>query len=404
MSSPEYDSIWLQLCSELRIKLPEDHYTQWVENFSIVKVAKNKIVIGCYDETIKSFFADNYEIEIANAANIACGSLVTIKYTRIKQPANSVDAEGFGNDVRTKISVKNLIAAVVCVIFAFVLLVLGVNFVKNFNFKESFYTVSSRKVYEPFRIIQISDLHETSFGNNNENLIKRIKKLNPDLIVFTGDIVESSSFNESTRALLKACADLTASYYVYGNNEEEAAFDSTMTLDDLDKKFGSETKLLSSDKELKKAIESTGVKVLMNEYVTVDIKGNKVDIFGCLTANPSAFWNYAGVNFNKYANENTGNFKLFITHEPYVFTELPDENYGDAALAGHTHGGIIKVPVLGALYEKSYGLFPERKGYVVKGKTTVNHTQLIIDSGLSNKGIVRIGNQPELVIVDVNGH
>lgn len=410
MSSPEFDSIWMQLCSELRMKLPEDHYIRWEENFRIEKVDKNKITIGYFDDEAKDFFTQNYVVEVANAANIACGGLVTIKYARVKRPVNSVEAGGFGESSGFKISIKNLIAAIVCIVVAFCVLVVGFNFVRNFNFTETFYTISSRKVYEPFRIIQISDLHEVSYGSNNSKLIERIEKLNPDVIVFTGDIVENVSFNESTRELFKACAAKTNTYYVYGNNEEKASFGNTMTLKDLDDAFGftddnrNPSKLISSDKGLRKAIEETGVKVLMNEYETVNIKGNNVDIFGCLTANPSAFWPYAGVNFNKYVNENPGNFKLFLTHEPYVFSELSEEEYGDAALAGHTHGGVIVLPGLGPVYEKSYGLFPELNGYNVRGKFYSNDTQVIIDRGLSNKGLVRIGNQPELVIIDVNGH
>ena len=71
--------------------------------------------------------------------------------------------------------------------------VIGCNYVVNRNFKESFYSVSSLKVNNKIRIIQISDLHSTSYGKDNKKLIDRVEKLKPDLIIYTGDITDSKS-------------------------------------------------------------------------------------------------------------------------------------------------------------------------------------------------------------------
>ena len=71
-------------------------------------------------------------------------------------------------------------------------------------------------------------------------------------------------------------------------------------------------------------------------------------------------------------------------------------------ICGHTHGGVMRVPVLGPLYTKEGGVFPERKGDFVYGRYNVAGAHLIVSCGLENSGILRINNQPELVIIDIN--
>ena len=71
-------------------------------------------------------------------------------------------------------------------------------------------------------------------------------------------------------------------------------------------------------------------------------------------------------------------------------------------MCGHTHGGVAKIPVLGAMYTHEGGLFPEKKGFYVYGRYNAEGSPLIVSSGLSNRNILRINNQPELVIIDIN--
>lgn len=77
---------------------------------------------------------------------------------------------------------------------------------------------------------------------------------------------------------------------------------------------------------------------------------------------------------------------------------------GAIVLCGHTHGGIVRLPYLGGLYERKNGLFPEKKqeDTYIAGKYDLSGKTLIVNRGLSNKGIIRISNQPELVVIDIN--
>ena len=89
-------------------------------------------------------------------------------------------------------------------------------------------------------------------------------------------------------------------------------------------------------------------------------------------------------------------------HEPFVFEEFTPDSWGDLMLSGHTHGGVIRVPVLGPLFTHEGGLFPERSDDFVYGRYNTAGSPLIVSAGLENSNVLRINNQPELVIIDIN--
>ena len=73
-------------------------------------------------------------------------------------------------------------------------------------------------------------------------------------------------------------------------------------------------------------------------------------------------------------------------------------------MAGHTHGGEIRLPYIGGLYEYQYGFLPEfgKNDHMISGQYDVEGRPLIISNGMSKGDFLRINNQPELVVVDVN--
>ena len=96
------------------------------------------------------------------------------------------------------------------------------------------------------------------------------------------------------------------------------------------------------------------------------------------------------------------NLKITAIHEPLVFEMYTPDTWGDLLLAGHTHGGIAKIPVLGPAYTHDGGVLPGRSGHYVYGRYDVQGRPLIVSSGLENNTLYRINNQPEIVIVDIN--
>ncbi|MBQ5777784.1 MAG: hypothetical protein IIV97_03090, partial [Oscillospiraceae bacterium] len=210
-------------------------------------------------------------------------------------------------------------------------------------------------------------------------------------------------------SLCESLAEIAPAYYIYGNNEVEKFYDIPLNQTELDKKFGFDdetrdaSKLLEMSDELEEKLSDVGMKVLKNEKDTIEVGTTKIDVYGVLTSNPSSFWSYSGGNFENYIESETDNLKITAIHEPTIFEEFTDvDSWGDLMLCGHTHGGTVRVPIIGPLYTHERGLLPERKGYYAYGRHDVAGRPLIISSGLLNNSILRINNQPELVIVDIN--
>lgn len=287
--------------------------------------------------------------------------------------------------------------------------VAGCNYIKNRDFKETFYCVSSLKVNNNIRVVQISDLHNCTYGKDNETLIDRVANLKPDLIIYTGDCIDAKSGEiDDVITLCEELAKVAPSYYIFGNNEVQTYYDTPLTQVALDKKYGftddsrDPQLLLEREDVLTKGLEKVGVKVLKNASDTLKIGATNVEVYGVLTSNPSAFWSYGGESFDQYIYNNEKNLKITAIHEPTVFEEYTPTTWGDLLLAGHTHGGTAKIPVVGPLYTKEFGLLPARSGHLVYGRCDVQGRPLIISSGLENRNFLRINNQPEIVIVDIN--
>jgi len=181
-----------------------------------------------------------------------------------------------------------------------------------------------------------------------------------------------------------------------------------LTQEALDAQFGFDDtnrdplKLLEVSDSLTEMLVTAGVTVLKNSSATITVGSTPVDIYGVLTSNPSAFWSYSGESFSEYLYTNETHFKITAIHEPLIFEEYTPEYWGDVMLAGHTHGGLVRIPMLGELYTPEGGLLPGRTGHYVYGRYEVQGRPLIVSSGLENKNIFRINNEPEIVIIDVN--
>ena len=301
------------------------------------------------------------------------------------------------------------VAVAMLLIVALFAAVIGVSYFGNQSFSETFYSISSLKVNNKIRIIQISDLHNCTYGDENATLIDRVSKLEPDIILLTGDCINSGSEDvDQVVDLCAAFAEIAPSYYIYGNHEIATYYSYSLTQSALDKKFGFDDsnrepqKLLEGSDILTEKLTAVGVTVLKNNTATVTVDQTTVDIYGVLTSNPSAFWSYAGESFNDFLYTNETNLKVTAIHEPIIFEEYTPDYWGDVMLAGHTHGGLVRIPIIGALYTHEGGLLPGRTGHYVYGRYEVQGRPLIVSSGLENKNIFRINNEPEIVIIDIN--
>ena len=381
----------------------DEFYNKWGEAFSVENVDEKEVLITYHrDEDYKGFKKECGE-SLKTSIKSVLGDGLKIRIQKKK-----------GSNMTPKLQ-KNLrvfkffLIGMVFVCLATAIIIVLFNYIGNRNFRETFYGVSSIKVDRRLRVIQISDLHGSSYGKDNKKLLERIEKLEPDIIICTGDIVDSvEEDTEFAVNLGKSLSKIAPSYYIYGNNEVEGIYDVLLNQKDLDKKFGfndknrDETALLKLEDNFEKKLEATGIKVLKNEKDTICVDNMNIDIYGVLTSNPSSFWSYSEKSFAEYIYEDPDNIKITAVHEPFILEEFSPDFWGDLVVIGHTHGGVVRVPVIGPLYTHEGGLFPEKDGKLVYGRYSVLEKPVIVSSGLENKNIFRINNQPELVVIDIN--
>lgn len=382
----------------------EEFYEQWADTFEIETADEKQVVITYHGtEDIKKFKKECRETLVSCIYSVL-GEGKKVKI--FKKSIYNALSPTMKKNIR---ALKFFAIGMVFVCIATAVIVILCSYIGNRNFRETFYSASSIKADGPIRVIQLSDLHGASYGRNNKKLLERVEALEPDIIICTGDIIDSvEDDTDFAVALAKELSKIAPSYYVYGNNEVEGIYDFALNEAELDKKFGfnkynrDEAALLKVKDSFEKKLENAGIKVLKNEKDTIKVNTTTIDVYGVLTSNPSCFWSYSEKAFFDYIYENPDALKITAVHEPFIFQEFTHDFWGDLMLSGHTHGGVMRVPVLGPLFTREGGLFPERKGNFVYGRYNAAGKLLIVSGGLENSNLLRINNQPELVVIDIN--
>lgn len=269
------------------------------------------------------------------------------------------------------------------------------------------YTVFSTtlpKNFDHFTILQLSDLHSKSFGNNNQKLIQKIDELNPDIIVTTGDMKNSINDNGDVFIhLLEQLRPKYPIYYVSGNHEQISQIKSSESSSDAHKQY------------IEK-IKGLGITVLDDQSATVTIDNDSIHLYGLVL--PLRYYkaqntpSYTGEKpFSKTFIENTigpldrKNYNILLTHNPLYFKDYAEWG-ANLTLAGHIHGGVIRIPFVGGMLSPERSFFPEYDA----GKFTMDHAEMIVNRGLGDEKISlgfaevklpRIFNRPELTFIEL---
>lgn len=249
------------------------------------------------------------------------------------------------------------------------------------------YTVEE-SVTSSIRILQLSDLHNAEFGDNNEELIDLVKKQSPDLIVMSGDMINRDEENlDIITDLISSLSDVAPIYYGYGNHEV-----------DWIESFGF---------DLEDKLTQAGAVVLNNSYRDVSVNDSELRIGGYM-----GYYRQPGMLTQDeeqkkieldFANdfENTDRLKILINHIPtqWVDWDYINEYPVDIVFSGHYHGGAIRIPIIDqGLYAPYVGWFPP----YTKGMFTGSQATCVLSTGLgSEHNIPRLNNPPDIVIVDV---
>ncbi|MDE6568550.1 MAG: metallophosphoesterase [Lachnospiraceae bacterium] len=226
-----------------------------------------------------------------------------------------------------------------------------------------------------FSIVQISDLHNACFGRNNKKLIDGIDSLAPDMVVITGDIVDSNHTNISTAInFVDKVAKKYPVYYVTGNHE--------YWLNEAERK------------ELFTGIEDAGAVILDNESISLNTDMGAMTLIGLDDNNLHDGTLHSMIDECK-ENELT----VVLAHEPQYIDQYGNAG-ADLVLTGHAHGGQMILPFIGPLIAPDQGFLPK----YTAGQFERNNTTMYISRGLGNSVIpVRLFNYPEIVCVEIQG-
>ncbi len=251
------------------------------------------------------------------------------------------------------------------------------------------YNIVSPRVpaeFDGFTIAHLSDLHGELYGQKNCILEKKIHEINPDIVVMTGDMADTKDGSVFTAANL--CLKLLKRYplyYVQGNHEQAMTPAEWMWL--------------------RESIRPSGVMVLENQWQTIFRKGAFLRIYGLVMdmpyyKDPKRDGYVKDIHFSAEdvrqalgeADEDA--FNILLCHNPLYFPSYRDWG-ADLTLAGHIHGGIIRIPGVGGLLSPDLTLFPKYDG----GHFEEEGRQMVVSRGLGNHFLFRVMNPAELVAV-----
>lgn len=259
-------------------------------------------------------------------------------------------------------------------VIAILLMIIGACYMLEKKIDVTTYEICSEKISHEIAVAHLSDLHCNTFGENNERLIHTIDTCKPDVIVCTGDMINFDSTDyDVTVDLLRELSQRCPVYYSFGNHEYRH--------------------YLFDDRNIIKTIESSGAKVLHDINEEITIKDTKLNIFG-LSQNTNNYLKYGKKKFDVYTKGD--GYKILLAHHPELFKELITGDADiDLALAGHAHGGQVRILGHG-LFSPDQGLFPK----LTSGIRDIGGFKLIISRGLGDHTTFpRINNSPELIII-----
>ncbi len=276
---------------------------------------------------------------------------------------------------------KEIWAAIITIIaaFAVILVVFG-----NYNVETNKHNVKSEKIptsFDGFRIVQVSDLHNAEFDKYNSTILAPIFLSEPDIIVITGDMIDSRKTDvDAAISFAEKAVNMAPVYYVNGNHEARAP---------------------EEYEKLKRGLVAAGVTVLENASVDISLGDEAITLIGI---NDPSFRMKLVDDTMEQNIENqlmsvipqNDNYKVLLAHRPEYFDVYAGKV--DLVFSGHAHGGQFRLPFVGGFVAPGQGFFPE----YYEGLYTEENTGMIVSRGIGNSIIpFRVNNKPEIVVAEL---
>lgn len=235
----------------------------------------------------------------------------------------------------------------------------------NFIVDRKYVNITSDKISNDVKFIQISDLHMKKYYFFDDIILNKIRKVNPDFILYTGDSLVKNTDQESLNKFFKKLSDIADVYLIYGNWDYQ----------DL--------------KKVNQAYSYENIHLIDGKSEIITVKNT-----GILLTGLPMFYHFK--NFENYDNL----YSIFLTHVPDNIKKHNDLiKYSDLILAGHTHGGQIYIPFLTKFLINKIGNYSE----YLKGMHKYKNSELYINRGLGSWLSVRFLTPPEITVFNLKG-
>lgn len=232
--------------------------------------------------------------------------------------------------------------------------------------------------FDGFRIVQLSDLHGSRFGENNARLLEAVAAEGPDIIALTGDFLDEGETERELpelEALVRELSAIAPVYFVSGNHDWASGEAYTLF----------------------ETLEAAGAVCLRNEHLRLERGGDSIVLAGVDDPNGPAEMAEPDEFVASLRQEAPDSFVLLLAHRAYWAERYPELDV-DLILCGHTHGGIVRLPFVGGLAASNMGLFPEYDA----GLFELPSYTLFISRGLGNSvPLPRFLNTPEVVSIEL---
>ena len=251
------------------------------------------------------------------------------------------------------------------------------------------YSLRDQRIKKPVKAVVLADLHNKRYGKENECLLQAIDEIRPDMILIAGDILTAKpkASLETAVDLLTKLAGKYPIYYGNGNHEHRLKL--------YPENYG------DMAERYEEALQKIGIRRLVNEHTVLEesgicIYGSEIDKlyykrFGIQPMDPEYLKSLLG-------QPSAEKYTILIAHNPDYFPKYADWG-ADLVLAGHVHGGMVRVPIWGkGVVSPNVRLFPKYDG----GEFTLRKTRMLLSRGLGMHTIpVRLFNPGEVLEVDL---
>ena len=273
-------------------------------------------------------------------------------------------------------------------VFAAAAVLLWCFLVSKYALEVTNYTLTTPKLTAPIRIVHLTDLHNSEFGEGNARLAEMVKKQRPDLILLTGDMLNGDDPETGiAESLIRKLADIAPVYAAQGNHEKANR-----------KVYGT---------NIAACYEQAGAVWLEQTYEDITVNGQMIRLGGIMGYCLSEKYLKTGearhheIRYLK-ALQDTDLFSILLCHYPlcWIVNDNLEEWDVDCIFSGHIHGGQVRLPVIGGLYAPDHGWFPGQLRGLYRSQD--RERVLVVSRGLGSRGkIPRFNNVPEIVVVDI---